>query len=74
MTLFIHNFPIKDEIKIKKDQATVFGQLISKPFILVSIVLAKSIFMYSSTNLIVYKCIKVPLLTGSLDYNYNKQI
>ena len=67
MILFIHNFPIKDEIKIKKDQATAFGQLTCKPFILVSIVLAKSIFLYSSTNLIVYKCIKVPLLTGSSD-------
>ena len=72
MILFIHNFPIKDEIKKKKDQATVFGQLTCKPFILASIVLTKSIFLYSSTNLIVYKCIKVPLLTGSSDYYYNK--
>ena len=53
MKLFIHNFPIKDEIKRKKNQATAFGQLIYKPFILASIVLAKSIFLYSSTNLIV---------------------
>ena len=45
MKIFIHNFPIKDEIKIKKDQATDFGQLICNPLILASIVLAKSIFL-----------------------------
>ena len=68
MQLFIHNFPIKDEIKKKKNLATFFGQLTCKPFILASIVLTKSIFLYSPTNLIVCKSIKVPLLTRSLDY------
>ena len=45
VAILIHNFPIKNETKRKKNQATVFGQLICKPFILLSIVLVKSIFL-----------------------------
>ena len=53
MIFLIHNFPISIKER-KKDLSTVFGQLICKPFILAAIVLAKSIFLYSPTNLIGY--------------------